>query len=708
MSDLFLTILNFSINASWLILVVLVLRLLMKKAPKWISCVLWALVAVRLVCPFSLKSVLSLLPSSEVIPRNITMAQKPAINTGISFINNTVNPVISESLAPQIGDSVNPLQIITAVAAVIWITGMIILIIYALISYIRLKRKVRASIPAGKNIMACDDIKTPFILGLFRPVIYVPSSVKGKSLELVIAHENAHLRRHDHWWKPLGFVLLTVYWFNPLCWIAYILLCRDIEAACDEKVIREKDKEYIADYSQTLLDLSVPGKIVSACPLAFGETGVKGRVKGVLNYRKPAFWLIIAAMVSCCLVGMCFLTDPVSAAVNDDLAQFLEETVLEQNRSSQSDNYFCCCDIELIDVRTRGKKTDVYAMVLYYEYSNDGGVLNVESGSHGPAVIKVKKTDTGYELEEYWTPRDGTYYENDIRTKIPWTLRSKMLDTQTYIGAQETRCREKAEEYFADGRVKGEVSAADGEQYNIDWLNINDTKVFYYSGNIIEGRTWINFSITLNPDGTFSYYETPISSFIGMGKYQIKDGILTLANDKEFTGREDVFRFRIEGDRFYYIAEGSSNFDFVKLDDGEEFVLGVNPLGNWWEETAEQDDPQIYYYSGNVAEGKNIIEFSITLYKDGTFEWYETPFSSFIGMGKYDITDDILTLANDKEFTGNSDVNRFRIEGDKLYFIKEGSSNFPYVKLEDGAEFVLGVNPIEGWLDEFDEQSGDS
>lgn len=316
MSTVFLKILNISLVASWLILAVIILRLFLRKAPKWISCLLWALVAVRLLLPFSVESVLSLVPSSEVIPTNIVYEQKPVIDSGIRVVDNTVNPVITETFAPAVGDSANPLQIIVPIAFTVWIVGIVGMLLYAVINYLLLKKKVRASIPlntpAGraKRIMLCDDIKSPFILGIFKPCIYLPSSLDEETRRFVIAHETAHLKRHDNLWKPLGFLLLSVYWFHPLCWVAYILLCRDIESACDEKVIRNKDKNYLALYSQALLDCALQRKRIAACPLAFGETGVKSRVKGILSYKKPAFWIIIAAFVCVAVVTVCFLTNP--------------------------------------------------------------------------------------------------------------------------------------------------------------------------------------------------------------------------------------------------------------------------------------------------------------------------------------------------------------------------------------------------------------
>lgn len=310
MNALFLKILNMSITASWLILAVVLARLLLKKAPKWVFCLLWGLVAIRLVCPFSLESSLSLIPSSETIPANIEMQQKPVIDSGITIIDETVNPIITESFTPSPENSANPLQIVIPFMAIVWITGVFIMLVYALISFLRLKGMVRVSVSVGKQIRACDEVKSPFILGVFRPIIYVPSFMSEETLDQVIRHEKAHLQRHDHWWKPLGFLLLAVYWFNPLCWIAYILLCRDIEMACDERVVRDMGKSDIAAYSQALLDCSMPRRTIAACPLAFGEGNVKTRIKSVLNYKKPAFWIIAASLVVCAALAVFLMTDP--------------------------------------------------------------------------------------------------------------------------------------------------------------------------------------------------------------------------------------------------------------------------------------------------------------------------------------------------------------------------------------------------------------
>ena len=310
MTAIFLKLLNLSITATWLILAVVLVRLLLKKAPKWISCLLWAFVAIRLIFPFSIESVLSLVPSSETIPADIAYMQNPAVHSGISALNSTVNPIISQNLTPNPGDSANPLQIILPIMTAIWLAGTIVLLIYAFVSWLRLRKTVCASVPVKDNIMACDDVQSPFILGVFKPVIYVPSSLSGQTLDYVITHEMTHIKRRDYLWKPFGYILMAVYWFNPFCLIAYILLCRDIEMACDEKVIRDMSSESKAGYSQALLDCSVHRRLIAACPLAFGEVGVKQRVKGVLNYKKPAFWIIIVAVIACIAVAVCFLTNP--------------------------------------------------------------------------------------------------------------------------------------------------------------------------------------------------------------------------------------------------------------------------------------------------------------------------------------------------------------------------------------------------------------
>ena len=310
MNELFLKIINMSISASWLVLAVLILRFVLKKAPKWINVLLWGIVAIRLICPFSFESTLSLIPSAETIPLNIGMDTTPTINSGISAINNAVNPIISQSNTPMAGASVNLLQITIGIYEYIWIFGMIALALYTAISYWRLHRKVDTAVRYKDNIFQSENVSSPFVFGIIKPRIYLPFKMNGQDLEHVVAHEHAHIRRKDHWWKPFGFLLLTIHWFNPLMWMAYVLLCRDIELACDEKVIKELGNEQRGDYTQALVACSVNRRMIAACPLAFGEVSVKERVKSVMNYKKPAFWVIIISVIVCVGVAVCFLTNP--------------------------------------------------------------------------------------------------------------------------------------------------------------------------------------------------------------------------------------------------------------------------------------------------------------------------------------------------------------------------------------------------------------
>ena len=310
MTDLFLKLLNMSINAGWVVLAVLVLRLILNKAPKFIRPIMWALVGIRLAFPISFESVLSLLPSSETVPPEIVYQKAPTIHTGVELINSTVNPIISGSLAATPENSINPIQILLFIATNIWVVGIVVMLFYALVSFVKIKLRVRESILLKDNIYICDSIPTPFILGIIKPKIYLPSAMSEADSEYVIAHEKAHLSRLDHLWKPLGFLLLTVYWFNPLMWVAFILLCRDIELATDEKVINGSGEDIKKPYSEALINCSAKKRFLSACPLAFGETGVKGRIKSVLSYKKPAFWIIIVSVVARIVTAVCFLTNP--------------------------------------------------------------------------------------------------------------------------------------------------------------------------------------------------------------------------------------------------------------------------------------------------------------------------------------------------------------------------------------------------------------
>ena len=310
MNEFFLKIINMSISASWLIFAVLILRLVLKKAPKWVNVLLWGIVAIRLICPFSFESALSLIPSAETFPKKIISGPSFDVQSGITPVDNRINDYLGDRYFEGVTVPANNGNTIMTILTIVWTIGILLLVAYTVISYWRLHREIDTAVRYKDNIFQSENVSSPFVLGLIKPRIYLPFKLDGQDMEHVVAHEQAHIRRKDHWWKPLGFLLLTIHWFNPLMWLAYVLLCRDIELACDEKVIKGLSNEQRADYTQALVACSVNRRMIAACPLTFGEVGVKERVKSVMNYKKPAFWVIIIAVIVCVGVAVCFLTNP--------------------------------------------------------------------------------------------------------------------------------------------------------------------------------------------------------------------------------------------------------------------------------------------------------------------------------------------------------------------------------------------------------------
>lgn len=337
MERIFLQLLHMSLTAAVLVLAVVLLRLAFCKAPRWLHCLLWVMVAVRLVCPFTIESNWSLMPSvpavmeldrpgsstpvivPDVPSTEVVVPDAPSVSLPTGGISSSpVTPTLPDSSFAAPGDSVDPWQVALTIAAYVWLLGMLAMAGYAMFSTLRLRHRVREAACLVDNIWQCDHIRTPFILGVFHPRIYLPSDLEGSARDSVVAHEKAHLRRLDHFWKPLGFLLLTVYWFNPALWVAYILLCRDIEAACDERVVRGMSAAERRVYSEALLACSAPRRLISACPLAFGETSVKSRIKSVLSYKKPTVWILVAALLVSTVAGVCLLTDRPTAAPESD------------------------------------------------------------------------------------------------------------------------------------------------------------------------------------------------------------------------------------------------------------------------------------------------------------------------------------------------------------------------------------------------------
>lgn len=310
MVNILITLFNMSITASYLIVAIILVRLLLKSIPRKFICLLWGLVAIRLIFPFAIESITSLIPKNLALTEDIIYKNSTSINSNVTHFNNATKPLGNQLIDTNVKGNFNILHIAITSAAIVWIIGMAILVMYSLITFIRLKRMVSTSVPLKDNIYLSDSIQSPFILGIFKPHIYIPFSLDDFSTTYVIAHEKAHIKRLDHWIKPISFLILSVYWFNPLLWIAYILLCRDIELACDEKVIEQLGFSEKKAYSTTLLACSTKHVNIAMCPLAFGEIGVKQRIKSVLNYKKPTLWMMILVIIVGISIVVCFMFNP--------------------------------------------------------------------------------------------------------------------------------------------------------------------------------------------------------------------------------------------------------------------------------------------------------------------------------------------------------------------------------------------------------------
>ena len=604
MSGVFLTLLNMSITASWLILAVIVIRLLLKKAPKWISCALWALVAIRLICPFSFESKLSLIPASQTIPQNIAMQAKPQIDSGIAIVNDVINPVIARQFKPDPLTSANPLQIVLPVLSIVWIIGMVALLGYAMFSYIRLKRSVGASIAVKDNIMACDEVHSPFILGILCPMIYVPSALKGDALDYVITHETAHLKRHDHWLKPLGYLLLTVYWFNPLCWLAYVLLCRDIELACDEKVIRNLDNGSKAAYSQALLDCSYSRKWITACPLAFGEVGVKERVKSILNYKKPAFWIIVVGILACIVAAVCLLTNPIkkqdtityihrstsignradfnisfgqkarSAMLVAELWQHGERTAEStmvvpadtQNItilfSDRQENMYLTGETVQIDTdQVAGSLVTLFPVpegVRGWSFSSwsNGQTVDIEAGKE--IILAAMNFDTGKGTRSVFDLLDNN------NQQIPADIDCVLMVRAIFYAEELPRTMETAAQLLVSGAAETEPEEA------VDWAESempSPVGIYKYEEAGFGG----DFVLTLNLDRTFSYTEGPYSSYLGSGTWTAVDDTTIRLIDPNREGNWKAY-FTFAGNTLCYDKRQSAPFTYVDLPDNAVFT----------------------------------------------------------------------------------------------------------------------------------------
>ena len=676
MSEIFLTVVNMSISAGWLVLVVLLLRLLLKKAPKWITVLLWGIVAVRLVCPFSFESVLSLIPSAQTINPEYSL-NTPAIDSGVAIIDNAINPILSEAtITVQPEKDINLFKFIVPYLAGLWLAGIVALLIYTLVSYLKVKNRIGTAVLLRDNIYQSENVVSPFVLGIIKPKIYLPFCMSEQDMQHVIAHENAHIRRKDHLWKPLGFLVLTLHWFNPLMWLGYVLLCRDIELACDEKVVKELSSEQKADYSQALLTCSVNRRMIAACPLAFGEVGVKDRVKSVLNYKKPAFWIIIVAIALSIIVAVCFLTNPATTTLNDELSVFIDTQIAEQNYSEEhtGDN-FIAVSYEVLGVDKSSDETTVYMWVLYEEYSFEDGKIKLETGSHIPTAITAEQTgDHGhYELVEYWTPRDGSFYADDIREKFPLHLHSKALDPQRYIDKQKEFCQNSAEEYFrkeaekqADEQSKllEQLKETHSHFFNIPTEGGLTVYVWEWSPGIFQCHL-ANTQIDAQKGESFVYsvgYATVEEMKAILATYEIAQEDITIkavTNPLSSYYREIDYEFKIEVAALFGFPEHSFSYiPALEVVYGDVIAEAVITTSTWSFKMADGTIQAICIDSSHPLE---LVDYMITKALKVT----RRDESSLVASLKFDVAPDNITV-NSWFFTEDGSTKAFDAEVDGL------------------------------------------
>ena len=608
MSELFLSIFNTAVIAGWLVLAVLVARLLLKNAPGWAKCALWAIVGLRLIWPFELESILSLVPSAQTLPPAELMAPAPEIHTGIPYLNSAINPTFAQTFQPEPAASVNPLQVVVFIASVLWVIGMIVMAAYAAFSYLRLRRRVAVSMPAGEGVYLCDAISSPFILGLVKPKIYLPSELPREQWDAILSHERAHLARRDHWWKPLGFALLTVFWFHPLLWVAYVLLCRDVELACDEKVIKDLSPEEKQSYSQILLECSMPRKWITACPLAFGETSVKQRIKAVLHYKKPTLWIIIAALVICSVLAVCFLTDPV-----DDQSQPWVAT----SEAISNKQY----------VYTKPGAGSAFYINIYSD-----GTFQYYAGMYSSHIGLGD-----------WELKDSKLYLYDTTLTNPMTfVFSVTEDSLAYIAAESHPFMY--------------VDVVDGDLFRFQSTIVPPEELITEAD--VSGKMYVyeksngsNYFIAIEEDGTFSYPDLYLSSALPFPEpsWELKDGKLYLTHSSK------TFVFRVERDALVYLAEESDAFQLVDVADGGRFVFYVE---------ISVEDAKSFFPSDLIGkaliyeyESRGFMDrFIVWLNEDGSCTYHGSMLSSQMHTSTWHVEGDNLYI-----LSGNTETQTYII-----------------------------------------------
>lgn len=702
MENVFLELFNMSVTASWLVLAVLIFRFVFKKAPKSLRVVVWGLVAFRLVCPFSIESVLSMIPSTETVPQTIMTENTFRISSGIEMFDNPINEYLGDHYYEGVTVSTDAGSSFMSIVTMAWIIGMAVMLLYTIISYLRIVKKVKEATPLKENIWICDNISTPFILGVVKPRIFIPSSMTDEDLKFVIAHEQAHIKRGDHLWKPLGFTLLTVYWFNPVLWVAYTLLCRDIELACDEKVIKQMGAEVKKSYSEALINCSVPRRMISACPIAFGETDIKGRIKSVLNYEKPAFWVIVVAIISVIAIVICFMTNPkTSVGPVDTPKEYLENNKYGIKNVITGSEYEGV-SIEPITISMVGdsryiellweNQTDKPAMFgePSFIYRKDGNEWVEYKLPEGHAwnmlgyMLNPKDTTThkynynGYEEFETGKYRFETdfsfdeYPRKDYKVWIEFELEGINADSDAYIPL----------ELVCDSGVFSFVQTADIAPTFYVTKDMELTTV-YGNGLLFERGTFEK--ITLNIENWDSRFASADWSE-GYSCSQIRNNNKNAWQLKVDNGEDDIsilFMLLEQNDGTYFIAQGMYNYNNINPANKDDslirwlYLVGKNATTS----VVGGVNPYIEIEYSH-KQSNDFAKISLNT-ETKRFSFSYSLFSSYLPSGTYEEYDEYIIMKTDD----GKNTYTFKKDGDKLILDAFQSSPLPSYKYStDGKE----------------------
>lgn len=518
-------IMDLSYAASWIVLAVVILRWLMQKAPKSQRLFMWLFVALRLVSQYYLpSSKLSIVPNLGVVPVNITETKVPGIDTGFQTVNSVLNPIIEKNFTPEPDALVTPMQKFFDVAIVVWFIGVIAMFLYAIISFIILRIKIKEATPLKNNVMICDHIDTAFVLGIIRPKIYIPSNLNGGDMECVIAHEKAHIKRGDHIWKLIGYLLLSIYWFNPVMWLAFNLFCKDIELACDAKVLKRTTDFYKKFYSKALINCSSAKKRIVTCPLAFSENGVESRIKSILNYKKPKVLFALLGVVVC--FSMSFVSfsgnsafveyQEYNAEISDDAHQFIENVLSEYGTAyyrDEIDPKQVFTEFTVLDVKANNSNITFYIYSEIHSYKFNSGMLELDNRSFfsGVSAITAEYSDGNYEVIEFWYPGDGEVYWEDIHEKFPSYLWNYLMHNAGEIrGALQRKCEIKAQEKLlgktaSECFVESEAAAIEIAK-KLCTVDYDEISVEYFG----EGWTPKEYEVTFLKNGGSEYGEQSV------------------------------------------------------------------------------------------------------------------------------------------------------------------------------------------------------